>query len=140
LRHRPTSSAPAGPAAVLGVSYRVSPLPPSPRSLALPPEPAGRRPVHAGMSCPGWGHCGLGLLGQRGLHVGLGPHRLVSLGQLDPGAKSPCTLFLFPETFQNCCKSCKIHRILSVYQKKVYYISKCSVKCNLQVYVQCMHD
>jgi hypothetical protein len=32
-------------------------------------------------------------LRQRGLRVGLGSHRSVAVGQFDPGAKRPCTLF-----------------------------------------------
>jgi hypothetical protein len=49
------------------------------------------------------------------------------LGQLGPGEKSSCALFLFLE-FQNLIKTCKRHIYLSVNQKNMYEISKCSEK------------
>jgi hypothetical protein len=71
-------------------------------------------------------------------HMGLGPQQSVDLGPVDPGIKSSCALFLFPE-FQKLIKTCKRHIYLSVNQKNMYDIPKCSQKDALHVYVNLMH-
>jgi hypothetical protein len=63
----------------------------------------------------------------------------VAMGQLDPGAKSSCHFILIPGYFRNWYKLVKNHRKFDVYQKKVNDLSKCSVKCDLHVYVKFMH-
>jgi hypothetical protein len=71
-------------------------------------------------------------------HMGLGPQQSVDLGPVDPGIKSSCALFLFPE-FQKIVQSCKMHIFRSGCQKNMYDIPKCSQKDALFFYVKIMH-
>jgi hypothetical protein len=71
-------------------------------------------------------------------HVGLGPQQSAALGHFGPGEKSSCALFLFPG-FQNLIKTCKKHIYLSVNQKNMYDIPKCSEKHALHFSINFMH-
>jgi hypothetical protein len=103
----------------------------------LPSLPHGHsRRRRAGRLSARHGHGQLAT-GQRGCHVGLGPQRSETVGHSDPMQKdSPC---LFLEKLQKSAKSCKMHILFPVYQKKVYDLSKCSEKWTLPVCVNIMH-
>jgi hypothetical protein len=70
--------------------------------------------------------------------VGLGPQQSVALGQVNLGAKCFASYFI-SRKFQKNANTCLIHRIFPVYQKNVYYISKCSENHALLFSIKFMH-
>jgi hypothetical protein len=62
-----------------------------------------------------------------------------SAGQKALGTKKFCTMFLIPEKFLQWFESCKNHRKLSVYQKIMYDLPKCSEKHALHFSDKSMH-
>jgi hypothetical protein len=128
VRRPPVTPTPIGPAYVLRVSS--SPFTPAPHPFPAVDERL-RPASHASLrACSAQGEANIALACLASMAIDMDPrvHRSVTVGHFYPSVKKSVQVILIPETFQNCCKSCKIHRILSVYQKIVYDPSKCSKK------------